>query len=283
MRPTIGSLAVAIVMAALLHAQPPPPAADALVFDVASIKPNNSGTIGQSVRFFPPSGRVTMTNVTLKGLIIQSYGLQESQLTGGPAWIASDHFDIVANSEKTNLSPPQRWLMIKALILERFKLKVHTESKEQSVFALALSRKGGALGEHLHRSSTDCATMPPPTLPPPAFDPAHPPPCGVIMGGPGRMTLRGVPMGWVAKQLSDRVGRATVDRTGLTGYFDLDLEFAPQARLGDIADPAAVDRPADTAPSIYTALQEQLGLKLDSQKRPVDVVVIDSAEHPVEP
>jgi uncharacterized protein (TIGR03435 family) len=252
-----------------------------LTFDVASIKPNNSGSIAQSVRFYPPSGRVTITNGTLKGLMLQAFQLQESQLVGGPGWIASDHFDIVANSEQENLSPQQRWLMIKALIVDRFKLKVHTESREQSVFALVLSRKDGALGEHLHKSSTDCANMRPPTAPPPAFDPAHPPPCGVIMGGPGQMTLRGVPIEWVTKQLAARVGRAVIDGTGLTGYFDLDLEFTPQARVGDAADPAA-DRPADPGASIYTALQEQLGLKLESQKHAVDVLVIDSAEHPTE-
>ena len=263
------------LLVALVLAQAP------LEFDVASIKPNHSGTIAQSVRFYPPSGRVTITNATLKGLIIQSYGVQESQVTGGPSWVASDRFDVVANSERTNLSPQQRWQMIKALIVERFKLTVHTEPREQSVFALVLSRKDGALGEHLHRSSTDCANLRPPTAPPPAFDPRHPPPCGVIMGGPGRMTLRGVPMDWVAKQLADRAGRAVVDRTGLAGYFDLDLEFAPQTRVGDAADPAA-DRPADTGASIYTALQEQLGLKLESQKLTVDVLVIDTAQRPIE-
>jgi uncharacterized protein (TIGR03435 family) len=264
-----------------LHAQPPASADEELAFDVASIKPNNSGTVGESVRFYPPSGRVTMTNVTLKRLVLQAYQLQESQLTGGPDWIASAHFDVVANSEKTGLSPQQRWVMIKALLVERFKLQVHTESKEQSVFALVPARQDRSLGEHLHKSAADCANLRPPTSPPPAFDPAHPPPCGTLMGGPGRMNFRGVRMGGFANQLSDRIGRPVVDRTGLDGYFDLDLEFAPQTRL-DIGDPASADRPADTAPSLYTALQEQLGLKLESQKSPVDVLVIDSAERPRE-
>jgi uncharacterized protein (TIGR03435 family) len=250
-----------------------------LAFDVASIKPNNSGAVGEQVRFFPPSGRVALTNVTVKRLVQQAYELQESQLTGGPSWIASEHFDIVANSERANLSPPQRWEMIKALLIDRFKLQVHTESKEQSVFALVRSRKDGALGEHLHQVNPDCA---PPTVPRAPFDPAHPPPCGTILGGPGRIKLLGVPMEWVAKQLADRVGRAVVDRTGLDGRFDVELEFAPQLRGVDIADPSAADRPADGAPSIYTALQEQLGLKLESQKTTVDVTVIDHVEHPTE-
>lgn len=214
--------AVAIVFGALLRAQQPPPAVEALMFDVASIKPNNSGAVGESVRFHPPSGRVTMTNVTLQRLVRQAYQLQESQLTGGPDWIGSDHFDIVASSEQTNLSPPQKWMMIKALILERFKLKVHTESKEQSVFALVLARKDGTSGDGPRRTAADCAAMTPPT--------------------------------------------------------------APQTWRSDLVEPssAAADRPADNGVSIFTALQEQLGLKLDSQKSAVDVLVIESAEKPVE-
>ena len=89
-------------------------------------------------------------------------------------------------------------------------------------------------------------------------------------------------MDWVAKQVSDRVGRTTVDRTGLAGYFDLDLEFAPPPRPQDNPDPASVTRPADDGASIDTALQEQLGLKLESQKSLVDVLVIDSAQKPIE-
>ena len=88
-------------------------------------------------------------------------------------------------------------------------------------------------------------------------------------------------MTWVVQQVSARVGRAVVDRTGLTGFFDLDLEFASQPLRAELSE-AAADRPLDGAPSIYTALQEQLGLKLDSQKQAVDVLVIDSVEHPVE-
>jgi uncharacterized protein (TIGR03435 family) len=265
---------VRIVLLALVLAGQAP-----LAFDVASIKPNNSGAVGEQVRFFPPSGRVALTNVTVKRLVQQAYELQDSQLTGGPSWIASEHFDIVANSERTNLSPAQRWEMIKALLIERFKLQVHTEPKEQSAFALVLLRKDGALGERLHRVNPDCR---PPSGPPPPFDPAHPPPCGTILGGPGRIKLLGVPMEWVAKQLADRVGRVVVDRTGLDGRFDVELEFAPQLRGADLPDPSAPDRPADGSPSIFTALQEQLGLKLESRKTTVDVTVIDRVEHPTE-
>jgi uncharacterized protein (TIGR03435 family) len=251
-----------------------------LAFDVASIKPNNSGAIGEQVRFYPPSGRVTMTNVTVKRMIQNAYQLQDQQIAGGPSWIVSEHFDIVANSDATNLSPMDRWMMVRALLADRFKLKMHAEPREQSVFALVLSRRDGQLGEHLKKSNTDCKLPTAPRTGP--IDLSVPNQCGVLMGGPGRINFRGVTMETIAAQLSSRVGRSVVDRTGLAGRFDLDVEFSPQPLRADSPDPASVDRPTDAAASIYTAIQEQLGLKLDSQKSSVDVTVIDSAERPVE-
>ena len=260
---------------ALLVAQAPK------AFDVAAIKPNNSGAIGEQVRFYPPSGRVTMTNVTVKRMIQNAYRLQDQQIAGGPGWITSEHFDIVANSEASNLSPDDRWMMVRAQLADRFKLKMHTEPREQSVFALVLARSDGKIGSQLRKSETACAAPTAPRTGP--IDLSVPNQCGVIMGGPGRMNFRGVTMEMLAAQLSARVGRSVVDRTGLGGRFDLDVEFAPQPlRPEPGADPASVDRPADNDPSIYTAIQEQLGLKLDSQKTAVDVTVIDSVERPVE-
>jgi uncharacterized protein (TIGR03435 family) len=257
-----------LLLAVLIVAQAP------AAFDVASIKPNNSGAVGEQVRFFPPSGRVAMTNVTARRMIINAYQLQDQQLAGGPGWITSEHFDINANSDAANLSPMDRWMMVRALLADRFKLKMHTESRELPVFALVLARKDGQFGEHLKAVTPDCKA-PPASQP---FDPSRPGMCGVIMGGPGRIDLRGVTMDVVAAQLSARVGRLVVNRTGLSGRFDFALDFAPQALRADAADAA----PADTGPSIFTAVQEQAGLKLDTQKLPVDVTVIDSIEHPTE-
>jgi uncharacterized protein (TIGR03435 family) len=259
--------------AALALAQAP------LAFDVAAIKVNNSGAVGEQVRFYPPSGRVTMTNVSLKRLIQNAYQLQDQQIAGGPDWIATARFDVVANSDTANLSAMDRWMMVRALLADRFKLKMHTEARQQSVFALVLARSDRKLGERLRAVTPDCR---PPAAPPTGpIDLSAPNLCGVIMGGPGRMNLRGVTVDVLASQLSARVGRSVVDRTGLTGRFDLDVEFAPPPSPGD-ADPAAIDRAADGAASIYTAIQEQLGLKLDSQKGSFEVTVIDSAERPAE-
>ena len=245
-------------------------------FDVASIKPNNSGAVAEQVRFYPPSGRVTMTNVTVKRLIQNAYQLQDQQIAGGPGWIASEHFDINANSDATNLSPMDRWMMVRALLAERFKLKMQTESRELPVFALMLSRRDGQLGEHLKKSHTDCKLPTAPRTGP--IDLSVPNQCGVIMGGPGRLNFRGVTMETLAAQLSSRVGRSVVDRTGEAGRFDLDLEFTPQPLLAD----AAAAPPADSGASIYTALQEQLGLKLEPAKAPIAVTVIDNVERPIE-
>jgi uncharacterized protein (TIGR03435 family) len=263
-----------LCLPALLIAQPP------LAFDVASIKPNRSGSIGEQVRFYPPSGRVTMTNVTVKRLIQQAYQLQDQQIAGGPGWISSEHFDIIANSDAANLSPMDRWVMVRALLADRFKLKMHTELRELQVFGLLLARGDGKLGEHLKAVTPDCA---PPTAPRTGpFDLNAPNQCGVVAGGPGRMNFRGVTLDVLAAQLSTRVGRTVVDRTGLSGRFDLDVEFAPQPVRSDGSDPPLGDRSSAEAPSIYTAIREQLGLKLDSQKRSIDVTVIDSVERPTE-
>ena len=249
-------------------------------FDVASIKPNHSGAVVEQVRFYPPSGRVQMTNVTVKRMIQHAYALQDQQIAGGPSWIASEHFDIVANSEATNLSPQDRWMMVRALLAERFKLKMHTEPREQSVFALVMARRDGQPGEHLKKSNTDCKLPPAPRAGP--IDLSVPNQCGVLMGGPGRMNFRGVTMEILAAQLSDRVGRSVVDRSGLEGRYDLDVEFSSQPLQAGGADAAAADRPASDAASLYTAIREQLGLKLESQKGSIDVTVIDSVERPVE-
>jgi uncharacterized protein (TIGR03435 family) len=117
------------VLIALVVSQAP------LAFDVASIKPNTSGETRQGVRFYPPSDRVVVTNLTLRGLIRNAYQLQDDEVAGGPSWLDSDHFDIVASSDG-NHSPQDKWLMMRALLVERFMLAVHKETRELPVYAL---------------------------------------------------------------------------------------------------------------------------------------------------
>jgi uncharacterized protein (TIGR03435 family) len=287
---------------ATLTAQPPQePPPGGWAFEVASIKPNNSGD-GRVFAQMQP-GRMTMTNVTLKLLIRQAYQLQDFQITGGPGWITSDHFDINAKMpdgfQPTPGPPPPpggppgpTQLMLRALLAERFKLVVHNETKDSSIYALIVARSDGKLGPQIRKSATDCAAvfaaargrgpMPPPPGPP---QPGESIPCGMRIG-PGTMAMGGFPLANFAQSLGMFAGRIVLDRTGLAGNYDITMTWTPDQMprpAGDGPPPqingVAVD---PNGPSLFTAVQEQLGLKLDSQRGPVETLVIDRAERPVE-
>jgi uncharacterized protein (TIGR03435 family) len=285
-----GTLAVAG-----LAAQSPQSPTSALAFEVASIKPNNSGD-GRVMMQNQP-GRFTATNVTLRLLIRNAYQLQDFQITGGPSWLSSDHFDIVAKipdgvrdggpAEPPGSGPGPLQLMMRALLAERFKLVLHNETKDSPIYALILARSDGRLGPELKKSETDCnavmaagrgrgGPMPPPGPP----QPGDRMPCGIRIG-PGNMAVGGSSLSQFANSLGMFTGRVVQDRTGLTGNYDFNLTWTPDQMPQ--RPPGASDLPVDpNGPSIFTAVQEQLGLKLDSQRGPVELVVIDRAEKPVE-
>src|SRR3984893_4703254 len=262
--------------------QAPSAAADASgpVFEVPSIKPTKVS--GSAYTFVRPGGRFTATNLPLKGLITRAYRLQGNQVEGGPSWVSSDGFDIEAKAEG-NPPPEQVLLMVRALLAERFKLKLRTETRQLPVYALELARSDGRLGSGLRPASpADCVSVPPSSGPPPLFD-RNRPPCGALYSPMGHWTGRGVSIEALTSDLSRVVSRVVLNRTGLTGTFDLDLQWTDLTVLlqpgGSVPD---APPPADNPTWIYTALQEQLGLKLDSQKGPVDVLVIDRAEKPTD-
>jgi uncharacterized protein (TIGR03435 family) len=292
----VGPIVVGALNAPRLRAQSQAIDAKGPTFEVASVKPNRSGERGRLFRF-PPGGQFTATNMQLRDLIRFAYGLQEFQISGGPNWVDSDHFDIVAKAEG-NPAPEQVRLMMRALLAERFKLTVHNELKELPIYALVVANRDGKLGSQLQRSGADCVPMRPPpggTLPPlPSAaagpprppDPNGPPRCGAMFG-PARITAREMTMTQLANGLTMLVRRVVIDRTGLSGGFDLDVDFTPdqmppagQAQVPPGAPPLPSIDP--NGPSIFTALQEQLGLKLDPRRGPVDVLVIDRVEHPTE-
>jgi uncharacterized protein (TIGR03435 family) len=244
-------------------------------FEVATVKPNKSGETRESVRFFPPSGRVVVVNTSLRSLIRSAYQLQDFQIVGGPPWLDAERFDITANAEG-NPPPRQKWLMMRSLLKDRFKLAVHTETREMPVFALVIANRSGTLGPQLHKVEVNCQppTSPPSTPP----DPNRPNQCGGMFAGPTSIKFRGVTIEDFARMgLSPRVHRTVIDRTGLEGRFDFDLDFAPEPLTAAIVDDPNATVAGDK-PSIFTAVQEQLGLKLDAQRGPVDVLVIDHAE-----
>ena len=253
------------------------PSEDAFAFDVASVKPNVSGEMRVTVQAMP-GGRFTATNAPLRTLIREAYALQGFQLSGGPGWLDSDRFDIVAKSEN-NPTPLQMRVMLRALLTERFKLSVHTETRDLPLYALVLARPDGKLGPHLRRTGTDCSQAPEwlGTGPPPVRDAAAP----CRSGGPGAggaMRFRGITLEAFAKFLAMPVRRPVIDRTGLTGDFDIELEMS--AELGPPPPPPGMPDLIDrsSAPSIFTSLPEQLGLRLDSRRGPVEILVIDRVE-----
>ena len=253
------------------------PSASQLSFEVASIRPNRSSEQRSRLQA-QPGGRLTATNVTLHTLVRNAYELQEHQIDGGLAWIKSDRFDIAAKAEG-NPARPEMQAMLQTLLAERFKLVTHTARRELPVYALTLSRRDGQLGPQLKRSSGDCEALTArgtlPAAPPQA---GARPNCGIRMS-PGSVIAGGVSLVQFARNLSPVVGRTVIDRTGLTGTFDIDLQWTSDPTAMSGAGGAAPPSPPD-GPSIFTAVQEQLGLKLESQRGAVDVLVIDRAEKP---
>jgi uncharacterized protein (TIGR03435 family) len=283
-----------VVASAVIAAQESSAPESRRAFEVASVKQNRSGS--QMVLMgFPPGGRFNATNVTLKQLIASAYGtpqvLPQFRIIGGPPWIDSDRFDVTAKADTdfapTPGGPPAPLFeMLRSLLADRFKLVVHNETRDLPVYDLVLARADGKLGSQMQKSAVDCVALAAARrggAPPPAPAPGERPPCGVRMS-PATITGGAVTMPQLVTVLSQRVGRTVVDKTGLTGSFDIDLAWTPEQLPTGTPPPGAPPLPPidPNGPSIFTALQEQLGLKLDSTKGPVDVVVIDSVEHPTE-
>ena len=278
------------LIASVLHAsrlQAQTPAADA-AFEVASVKPNKSGGPFPFGRIgLLPGGRFTALGATVRELIRAAYGLREdAQIAGGPAWVNDDRFDIEGKAP-SDASPAQVQAMLKALLADRFRLTAHAESRPLPLYALVMAKSDGKMGARLRRSGTECAPITIPAELGPAPSPPPPPPAGapqlLVARTPmrcgsmliaGLVSAREITMEQFIVRLSNFVNRPVIDRTGLTGSFDLDLTYTPETPAR-----GAIGVPSD-GPSIFTALQEQLGLRLDSQRGPVDVFVIDRAERP---
>jgi uncharacterized protein (TIGR03435 family) len=243
------SRGVAEHLALLQQSVASPAAANA--FEVASVKltpTENAGNFQPSITLFPPGGSFRKTNTTLKMLVQLAYSVQEYQVSGGPSWVNFDRYDVEAKSERS-ANRDEVLRMIQTLLADRFQLKLHRETNEGPIYELALGRNGSKLSSVPDSSSADVRI--------------------------GRYTGRRS-MAQLAQYLGSIVGRPVVDRTGLTGIFDIRLEFTPElvpiGPNGPIVDP--------NGPSIFTALQEQLGLRLESGKGPVETVVIEGAEKP---
>jgi uncharacterized protein (TIGR03435 family) len=258
-------------------------------FEVASIKPNHSGAAEGGIRV-QPGGRFAWTNMTLKQLIATAYGFDQREVIGGPGWLGQEHFDVIAKVEAAtsavdeNGSPGPLFAMLRGLLEERFQLKAHRESADGPIYALVRVRPGDRAARRLVPSNIDCdAVMRDRAQGKPAAPAANGTlPCA-IRAVRGRIDAAAISTGQLAGVLARIVGRPVVDRSGLTGNFDVTLEFRPEFQAAFNVDPEPLEPVAAAdAPSIFTAVEEQLGLKLESTRGPVGVLVIDRAEKPRE-
>jgi bla regulator protein blaR1 len=271
----IGVVVVFALFACTLRAQS---SSAPLKFEVATIKPSAGdfhGTIIQA----QPGGGLRVMGATLRTLLAYTYNVREFQISGGSGWIGSDRYDIVAKPERSttpdNLSDTLRQLTAEqrktyneqmgqrmhALLTDRFHLAIHRETKEQPVYALVIGKSGSKL-----QPGTD--------------------------GGAGRMRLgrgeingEGSQLLVLAATLANVVDRPVIDKTGLSGNFNFKLNWTtdPGQGFGPPGPPPGTDAaPQPDGPSIFTALQEQLGLRLESDKGPVEMIVIDRVERPSE-
>lgn len=258
-------------------------------FEVASIKRNVSGSLGE--RFNPlPGGRLIIENVPLRLLIQNAYDVFPFQVSAGPGWIDSDRYDVDAKADGNPSIPEMIGPMLAGLLEDRFRLKVHRETKQSPVYTLTVAKGGLKLPESKAECWVEHDVNGRPSPPPTPGDPPLPP-CGRVMGrlSPSGALLEGrsASVGSLIFTLSHLLNRTIIDKTGFAGTFDIHLEFALDQALGGIGTPGGPSAPPEVAanvskPSIFTALQEQLGLKLESDRGAVEILVIDHVEKPSE-
>lgn len=288
-------LLLAAATSEVVSQTPAPPATQGPKFDVVSIRRNTSGALGSNGSNQRPDGGLTLLNVPAGTLVGQAYGIAPIDMVGLPGWAMdmNERYDVSATSPLTRATPEERMAMMRALMADRFKLLAHVEKREQPVYDLVLARSDGRLGPSIKPSEVDCVardaaaraaaeaalatgTVPPPPTPPP-FDPNGPtPPC----------TRRRLGNGWngdftmatLAQLLRSDAGRLVIDKTGLAGSYRLSLAYerSTSSRGPDI-EPSP-----DSGPTVFIAVQEQLGLKLESSKGARDALIIDRLERPTE-
>jgi uncharacterized protein (TIGR03435 family) len=261
----------------------------AFEYEVASIKPNKSGA--NMVRFMGTPDGFSATGITLQMLVGNAYGVQNFQISGAPSWLGSERYDLDAKMDSDTAAALKkldqeqgrlaRSRMLQKLLADRCKLTVHKETKDMPVYALVVAKNGPKLQEAKPGDTYPNGFKGPDGV-------GHP---GTMRMGRGQLTAQAISTDALVHLLSQQLGRTVVDKTGLTGKYDFTLQWTPDENQGGAlrapegggpspADGAAP--PESSGPSIFTALQEQLGLKLESQKGAVETIVIDHVEKPSE-
>ena len=288
-------IAMAPVVAAaqqFLPAAPGAPVDPNTRFEVVAIRPVEDASGPVLIRMTP--GRLE-SSVPVGILVRQALQKPDYQIVGAPGWIITERYSIRATAPE-GLPPAALTVMLLNLLKDRFQMVTHLETREQPIFNLVIARTDGRLGPDLKPTPAECqATIaqriadakaaagrggPPPL---PQFDPNGPLPCGFGRLMPGIAAGSARTMAQIVPTLADLVGRPVIDNTGLTGLYDFSLKFAYEGRTAGPFGmlPGAPPPPVDPdAPSFVAALQEQLGLKLEAARGPVEVVVIDRFEKP---
>jgi uncharacterized protein (TIGR03435 family) len=245
-------------------------------FEVASVKRNTSGGDWDTHSGPPESAGFRANNMTLKMLIKIAYRVKDSQISGGPGWIDSDRYDIAARLAENNLSADRSRLMLQTLLEERFRLALRREMRTIPVYALIASSGGLQLPKSTHTSCVEFPAGSPPTPSAPGQAPSIP--CGGFVTGPNLLEGGNISMSEFVDVLGNMLDRPVVDKTGFTGTFTVRLDFNSEGIFGRHDD----SNPDNPRPSIFTAIHEQLGLRLEPQKGPVEVLVINHVEKPNE-
>jgi uncharacterized protein (TIGR03435 family) len=236
-------------------------AAHGQVFEAASIKPNNSGKPGSGISLYP--NRIKIINSTLNFCVQVAWNVKDFQVSGGGGWMDTERYDIDAVAANPITREESR-IMLRALLAERFGLVVHSETQDRQGYVLVTARNG-------------------PKLPPPIDDPS-------VMfsrtpSGDRTLQATNVSMARFAEALSASLGAIVIDRTGIEGQYDVSFQWTPDPndrRMTKSGEPAPPPTDAVPGPSIFTALQEKLGLRLEAKKVPVEVIVIEHANRPTE-
>lgn len=307
--PAAGLLLLMAVCVAPVQSQTAPASqtesapAHSYTFEVASIKPNKSA--GQMMRIMFSPGGFNGDNIPIADLIKTAYDMQYNQIIGAPGWLNSDHYDVEAKMDSETADAVHkmneedgrkaRQQMLRALLADRMKLVIHRETREQPLYELVVAKNGSKLQEAKPGDNHPNGIKGPDGV-------AH---GGMMRMGRGEVTGQGLPVSSLAHLLTMQLGRTVVDKTGLTGKYDFTLHWTPDESQGGMfrgpglgpgtdpapggattagpGGPASADNSSrDSGPTIFTAIQEQLGLKLESAKGPVEVIVIDHVERPSE-
>jgi len=248
-------------------------------FEVVSIKPDKSGAMMMRVMF--TSDGISITNLPVHMLLREAFGISDDQLIGEPGWLNSDHFDIEAKVAAEDvarlkaLKPTERWAMLLPVFQDRFALKYHHESRDLTQYLLVIAKSGLKMKE-APPGDTDANGSKTPD--------GKPGGVGWVRKERGAFTGQAAGLDTLVHFLSFQFHSPVIDKTGLTGKYDIEMKWTPDEMEAGMARPPDGSQPdplsATTGPSLFTALEEQLGLKLEAHKEPGEVIVIDHIEQP---